>query len=488
MVSVNQVPTSARASIADTNGTPSIVALTDVILFTFLTAYLGWSLVYAANEAPSSIAIQIVLSFNGILGLVGLRRSLLRGYPLFVVFFLFSFLFHSLAPLQQIAERKSPIFHETDVLLLASALCIPFTLFGLFLVFRRRPKSSTAHRQAGLLNSSLLRFQGRDTTLLLVVTGATTTALLLYYLPVLFTNRQAASSALSSDASKTALIFLHAFVDPFAFVGAFVGLLVSIRSSDHGRAFLFGAITLLAAVVNNPLIHARYQSSALIVFALLAIYGWNRTRLILYTIIAGISVSPIFNSLFRYNSVSNDTRRLENFFAHMDYDALNIFCYTIIWVRERGIEYGNNLFGALLFFIPRSLWNEKGQHPAQIIFGYLKEYEGYTIDNLSSPPPVEGYLAFGVMGALALPLVVAMTFDAIERRAALAQPFSPWQLIVCMLVMMAMIFLRGPLQVGFAEAVMRCLTILATTYLLYAGAVMKPRHRAHVRKARRTQF
>ncbi|MHC4050417.1 hypothetical protein [Bradyrhizobium sp. 25ACV] len=464
--------TSIRAS-RSARHSPGLAGIADVLLFAFLGCYLAWSLVHAVSETPKSLVVELILALNGVLALIGLSRSTARGYPLFVVFFFFNFLFHALAPLQQIAEQKSPIFDDAEVLLLASCLCVPFTVFGLFFVFRRRNDFGKPHGKPGLLDLTLFRFRPRDTTILLVVTATIAGGLLIYYLPILFTNRQAASQALSGDASKTAVILLHAFVDPLAFVGALIGLILNYRHSNHGRVFIFGLLTVLAALVNNPLIHARYQSSALIVFGLLAIYGWNKTRLILYPILAGIAVSPIFNSFFRYNSVTNDTRDLRNFFAHMDYDALNIFCYTVVWVRERGIEYGSNLFGAFFFFIPRSLWSEKGEHPAKIIFDYLHQYEGYTSDNLSSPPPVEGYLAFGLLGALALSLVVPWAFDMIERRAARAQTFSAWQLISSILVMLAMIFLRGPLQVGFAEAVMRFFTIVTVTLLLQLGAVAR---------------
>lgn len=442
-----------------------------------LACYLVWSFLVCSSQAQFSLLSAFVLLLNGGLALTGLILSMGKGFPLFTIFFLFNLLFHGIAPLQQIAEKTSPIFNDADTLLEASLLCVPFTISGLLIVVRRKSLPSHRPRTTRFLEKSLLRYRPQDTLLLFAVNTATTLALLAYYFPVLLTNRQAASNQLAEDASKTGVIILNGLLTPFVLAAALIGLIISYRRSSTLGTAAFGALTVAAAIVNNPLIHARYQSSALIGFTLLAVFGWTRSRLIVYTVLSGISVSPIFNSLFRYNEYRADERSLQNFFAHMDYDAINILCYTLIWVREQGIVFGSNIVGALFFFIPRSVWSDKGQHPALTMFSYLKEYQGYSTDNLSSPPPVEGYLAFGLLGALIFPVLVVASFDWMERRAMTAEEFSPWQLIVCMSTVLTLILLRGPFQVGFSEIVLHSVAIVVVALLLYAGASAALRRR-----------
>jgi hypothetical protein len=442
--------------------------LLDLMLLAGGAAYLTWSLINALSTHQASVLCELMLFSNGMLALFGIMRSIRKSLPLFSVFFCFDFLFFGLAPLQQIAARWDEIFLRRDLLAEATAICLFFTLTAWGFIFAR-DLWPPRRRHPNFLSRSLLNPGNLNTLTLLVVAGATTAFLLIYYGSALFTNRETLGSVLAQESEKSTKIFIRGFLHPFVFVAGLVGLVISHQRRDRLMILLFGMVFFGAILINNPISQARFHSSSLLLFAVLAVFGSANVRFIIWFIFAGIALSPIYNTFFRYKEAILDNRSIDRFFVHMDYDALDIFCYTIAWVRHEGIEYGSNLLGAVFFFVPRSIWPDKGVHVAAVIFDYLNLSRGFTTDNLSSPPPVEGYLSFGLLGALVTSFVVIVAIDLVERRGSVAEAYSPWRLILCLSPILVMIVLRGPFQVGFSEWILHAFTIVTMMGILRLG-------------------
>lgn len=439
--------------------------ISDIAIYFILFIYLVYSLVSTLGSATTDLVGCIILFLNGMCALFGLHVAMRGRRTLFVVFFLFNFLFLSLAPLQQTYARTDQVFEQGDLVTYAAFMCLIFNLGGVGFVLRPLDSSRTTQRES-FLSTTLLGSNPITLLVLLLVTGALLAFLVGRYGAALFSNRQTLNDLIASDGDKSSTIFIYSFLHPFVFTSSFIGLMVAYRQKLRLLTFLFLFSLAAAFLVNNPIIQARFRSSTLLVFMALVLTSWKNVRLVMYVIFAGIAASPIYNAVFRLTFGGRDDRELATFFAQMDFDALNIFCYTIRWVSDRGLEFGTNLTGAFFFFVPRSLWEDKGKHVANLIFTYLKEYRGYTSDNLSSPPPVEGYLSFGLVGAISLSLIVVWAIDFVERRGNRAEYLSPWHLILCLSPMLTMILLRGPLQVGFSEWTLHACTILITATIL----------------------
>jgi hypothetical protein len=280
--------------------------------------------------------------------------------------------------------------------------------------------------------------------------------------------REAYSAELSS---KTANILINAFFRPFALVAPFIGASVAIARKDKGWIIAFLILVLLGILVNNPLVSARFRASALIVFCVLAAFGPQNVRLFVVTYLAGLLASPIVGAMFRYNTAYVDQRTFSQFFVNVDFSGLDIFCYAIMWADLKGYEYGSNIIGALLFFVPRSLWEDKGRTVGEIMREYIFVLKGFGTDNVSAPPPVEGYFSFGIIGAMMLSVAVVFVIDRVERRGLQAEARSPLYFVLCLSPMLCMILLRGPFQVGVSEWAFHSATVLISAVILSLRAL-----------------
>jgi oligosaccharide repeat unit polymerase len=435
--------------------------------------YLFISLAQAWDNRRTSLVAVAILAFNGIGALFGFRVAMVRSYPLYGVFFIFNFLFLSVAPLQQIGNDFDPIFYNFDLLITASALCAFMTAVGLcFLVYRCFQRF--VPRREGFLDNNLAVGSNPNYMLLALVAVVISLGLIGYLGSALLKATREAYSV-DLDTNKTATIIVNSFLRPFTVVAPLIGLSVAVARKNTRWAVGLLILLLLGIVINNPLVSARFRSSALIVFCILAVYGPQRVRLFLVTYLAGLLASPIFGSLFRYANARADERTLSQFFVNVDFSGLDIFCYAIMWANLKGFEYGSNIIGGLLFFVPRALWENKGRTVGETIHDYIFILKGFGTDNVSAPPPVEGYFSFGILGAMMVSVAVVFVIDRVERRGLQAEVGSPWYYILCLSPMLCMILLRGPFQVGVSEWAFHSATVIISAAILsFARRVTYP--------------
>jgi hypothetical protein len=430
--------------------------------------YLGMSFIEAVGNPLTSLIAVVVLLTNGLLAIVGLRIALDRSYLLFSVFFTFNLLFLSVAPLQQISYNFDPIFLNLDLLQKASLLCLVMTFAGLGAVVYRPHRNAGRNSGGGFMDRSLVG-RGRANFLLLAAVAVLFSAGLIavFGSSFLATTREAFTSEIEID--RSANILSDAYLRPFTLIAPLIGAVVAYHRRNRGWTIIFSILLLVGVLINNPLTSARFRSSALIVFSILSLFGWYRVRLFLSIYLAGLLVSPIFGSIFRYRDAQLDERIFSLFFVHPDFSGLDIFCYTILWADLKGFEYGSNIIAGILFFIPRAIWTAKGKTVGEVISEYVLYLKDFGTDNVSSPPPVEGYLSLGIVGAIMMSIAVVLLIDWVERRGMQAEPLSPMYFLLCLSPMLCMILLRGPFVVGFSEWTMHSFAVLTASALLATG-------------------
>lgn len=79
-----------------------------------------------------------------------------------------------------------------------------------------------------------------------------------------------------------------------------------------------------------------------------------------------------------------------------DFDAYSALCSTINYVELNGVSWGKQLATVLLFFVPRSIWPGKSVGSGALV--NRLEHSDFT--NFSSPFIAEGYINFGIIGAV----------------------------------------------------------------------------------------
>jgi hypothetical protein len=122
-------------------------------------------------------------------------------------------------------------------------------------------------------------------------------------------------------------------------------------------------------------------------------------------------------------------------------------------VKVHGVQWGHQLLGSLLFFVPSSVWSSKPLATGIFLADYLIANYSMWFTNLSAPLVAEGYLDFGPLGVIVYAagtalLVAYLNKLALRRDKWVALPFALYASVFLMLV------LRGSLMIamGFASA------------------------------------
>ena len=86
----------------------------------------------------------------------------------------------------------------------------------------------------------------------------------------------------------------------------------------------------------------------------------------------------------------------------MHYDAFSNILVSIDYIYNHGIRYGMQLVAGLLFFIPRSIWNNKPMSGGLEIGNYLIDNYQTGATNLAMPLVGEAIMNFGYLGIIIL--------------------------------------------------------------------------------------
>ncbi|GAA4891335.1 hypothetical protein GCM10023311_14610 [Flaviramulus aquimarinus] len=101
-----------------------------------------------------------------------------------------------------------------------------------------------------------------------------------------------------------------------------------------------------------------------------------------------------------------------NTFTTLNYDAFINFSATIEHVEKDTFSFGEQLSGAVFFFVPRKIWESKPISSGEFIGNYLRDNYGdptnpYYFTNLSNPFVSEGYINFGLLGVILFAILLA---------------------------------------------------------------------------------
>ena len=126
---------------------------------------------------------------------------------------------------------------------------------------------------------------------------------------------------------------------------------------------------------------------------------------------SGYSLEKLVNKpeLLLYQLRNHD---ITNTFTTINYDAFINFSATIEHVERDSFSYGEQLSGAVFFFVPRKIWTNKPISSGEFIGNYLRDNYGdptnpYYFTNLSNPFVSEGYINFGLLGVILFAILLA---------------------------------------------------------------------------------
>ena len=135
-------------------------------------------------------------------------------------------------------------------------------------------------------------------------------------------------------------------------------------------------------------------------------------------------------------------------FNTIHYDAFINITATIDYVSYEGYSYGNQLLSALLFFVPRSIWENKPLSTGQFIGDHLIYHHGFNYNNLSNPLVSEGYINFGIYGVVAMAFLLALVI--VKLLAWLKSDDFSKKIIALYFSIHLLFLLRGDFANGFS--------------------------------------
>lgn len=189
----------------------------------------------------------------------------------------------------------------------------------------------------------------------------------------------------------------------------FTALLNAYTHVKTKRNMLLMVISIILLIIGcSPIGMPRYQTATVYLALILILFPkWKAKKLtIILFIVAFMLLFPLLD-VFRYTkfsevnifkSFSNIAKSIKNYYTSGNFDAYVMFMKTSDFVGENGYQFGRQLLGALLFFVPRFMWPNKPISTGAMVQNALGWYGAEA--NVSSPLVAEGMVDFGLFGII----------------------------------------------------------------------------------------
>ena len=189
---------------------------------------------------------------------------------------------------------------------------------------------------------------------------------------------------------------------------------------------------------------------------------FKKKRVFIIVMLVGIFIIFPFMGNFRYYNGDVSLSFDLTYFDSINYDASQQFMAVI---KKNLVTNGRQLLGALLFFIPRSIWPSK-----PIGSGAMMAVNEFSFSNISMPCWGEGYINFSWFGLFLFDLILAVFSIYMDRRYWNRQEFlgrsvsDGYYLIICSALFFV---LRGDLMSSFSFTVGALFTYLFVEKLTF---------------------
>jgi hypothetical protein len=443
----------------------------------FINSLASAGMEFVFSSAAVTLALLIQLRF-------AVRPA--AASPADMVVFMFNWLFLDLAPKVQLMSMPQRLINTSTVAVdrvaLTNLVCalfmVAFTLFYAFLSKRAEVRPAEAAAEpAG---------PPREFT-----AGAVGLAVVVCVCVVAIAAPKAYASIENSIAASPASLVMNRCL---LFLPSATLLILLHETVRSGRKLLFSRVCvlllllLLVLITENPYTEKRNALGPLYIALLLVAFpkffaAWARRMLLL---VGGmVLIFPVI-TIFTHNhqqsladvSLTEVSDRLVDHYFSINYDSwANI--YTAIEIAgAHGVQWGHQLLGSLLFFVPSSVWSGKPLATGIFLGNYLIVNYSMWFTNLSAPLIAEGYLDFGFVGVILYAGAAAFAVTLLNKIAGRTGKWVSFPLAVYGAVFL-MIVLRGSLMIalGFAAAALLAFAVASAMLSAQFGV----RHRIHRR-------
>jgi len=454
-----------------------VIVLIEVVFINSL-ATAGIELIL--SSVVVTIALLIQLRF-------GVRES--AAAPADIVVFIFNWLFLDLSPKVQLMSMPQQLINTSTVrvdgVALTNLVCalfmIAFTCFYAFL----------SRRDENLKPTEPVEVKPRRE----IAAGAVGLALFLCFAVVAVAAPHAYRAVETAEVASPASLVIDRFL---MFVPSATLLILLHETVRSGRKVLFSRVCvllllfLLVMVTENPYTEKRNALGPVYIALLLVLFqNWFAAggRRLLLLVSSMVLVFPAI-TLFTHNhqqslsdiSLSQFSDEIADHYFSINYDSwANIYTAVEI-VKVHGMQWGHQLLGSLLFFVPSSIWSAKPLATGIFLADYLITNYSMWFTNLSAPLAAEGYLDFGPAGVILYACIMALFVAFMNRLAMQRDRWIAFPMAIYASVFL-MIVLRGSLMIALGFAAAAFLSFCFVAALL--SAKIGVRHRISTRMGAR---
>ncbi|SFC09904.1 hypothetical protein SAMN04488102_10335 [Alkalibacterium subtropicum] len=164
-------------------------------------------------------------------------------------------------------------------------------------------------------------------------------------------------------------------------------------------SFILFAITF---ILNYPVSLSRFLVGSVylgLIISLFDITLFKGKRFDVFLIFSIVIIFPIMYAFKFYTveQILSPSYTLEiNNYNSVDFDAYQMIGRTIRFVERYGYQYGRQLRSVIFFFVPREIWDIKGDPSGELV----AKIQNVSFTNLSSPIVAEGFIDFGAFGVV----------------------------------------------------------------------------------------
>ena len=385
--------------------------------------------------------------------------------------FVFTYVFLWIAPIIQFTQLKNTLVNTTrydeGLFLATNTVCAAFSAFFVIgtLLFKKR--NTKIYQNIEMQSNHLDKPRNIGITVLISVFIALFSMI---FSGLLFQGDGAFTP-------QGLLIRKYLFFIPSA---AFLSIFFLYRADQiHGKKVLFYMFVLFACLLltQNPGTEKRNALGPVylaVVYIGLGAAIRNRSREILLLIVALLILFPI-TSIYTHArggpGLSFDTdfyALIADHFVATHYDAWANIYATIEYTQDKGLQFGRQIAGSLLFFVPSHTWTDKPLATGILLGNYLSQNHMMWFNNLSAPLISEAFIDFHIFGvvcyALILSKVVTLIDDVLSKRSSAY--FSALAIYWCFFLIF---LLRGSLMIAIAYG------LGATAAFLTVHQLIKPK-------------
>lgn len=379
----------------------------------------GVSIIQSATLQNTNILVIESFIINLMISFYMLVRSAARhAYSFEISFWMFGFVFFGLAPLVQylsnwtawglVTNNDEIVRCNLMIFIWYAAFCLGRKLRFRIVFGKKRPKF-LKNKASGFNKTRLILIS----LISLVFTGY-----LVYKTGISALIFKGNRNNTVSDSSAINLLTYHVFRNTILFTFVLLIINKKERKGLNLLTYIVGSLFLLTCA---PTGLSRYMAGAFYAGVLIILIGKEHcnTWISILFFLGLTAVFPLL-SIFRYSTgmysysefVQLSRRVFSNTYQTGNYDAHNMIISGMHYVREIGYSHGRQILGALLFFVPRSVWKTKPIGTGAEVISSLNQFRFL---NVSMPLVGESYINFGIIGVVIIGIAIGCVTSRLDE-------------------------------------------------------------------------